>query len=86
MTTLTDRYVWAAARTLPEAQRAEFDRELRERIGDAIDALVETGRIARRRRAHGARRARRPGRARRELRRPARCSSSGRGTTSPGGA
>ena len=44
MTTLTDRYVWAAARTLPEAQRAEFDRELRERIGDATDALVETGR------------------------------------------
>ena len=35
MTTLTDRYVWAAARTLPESQRAEFDRELRERIGDA---------------------------------------------------
>ena len=44
MTTLTDRYVWAAARTLPDAQRAEFDRELRERIGDATDALVETGR------------------------------------------
>jgi hypothetical protein len=43
MTSLTDRYVWAAARTLPEAQRAEFDRELRERIGDATDALVETG-------------------------------------------
>jgi hypothetical protein len=44
MTTLTDRYVWAAARTLPEAQRAEFERELRERLGDATDALVETGR------------------------------------------
>ena len=44
MTTLTDRYVWAAARTLPEAQRAEFERELRERIGDASDALVDTGR------------------------------------------
>lgn len=43
MTSLTDRYVWAAARTLPETQRAEFDRELRERIGDATDALVETG-------------------------------------------
>ncbi|MBM7829937.1 hypothetical protein JOE59_000642 [Agromyces cerinus] len=43
MTSLTDRYVWAAARTLPEAQRAEFERELRERIGDASDALVETG-------------------------------------------
>ncbi|KRC60548.1 hypothetical protein ASE14_05955 [Agromyces sp. Root81] len=43
MTTLTDRYVWAAARTLPETQRADFDRELRERIGDATDALVEAG-------------------------------------------
>lgn len=42
--TLTDRYVWAAARTLPEAQRAEFERELRERIGDQIDALVDHGR------------------------------------------
>lgn len=43
MTTLTDRYVWAAARSLPEAQRAEFGRELRERIDDAIDARVERG-------------------------------------------
>ena len=43
MTTLTDRYVWAAARTLPETQRAEFGRELRERIGDVIDARVERG-------------------------------------------
>ncbi|WP_022894071.1 permease prefix domain 1-containing protein [Agromyces subbeticus] len=43
MTILTDRYMWAAARTLPEAQRAEFDRELRERIGDATDALIEAG-------------------------------------------
>lgn len=45
MTTLTDRYVWAAARTLPEAQRAEFGRELRERIGDVIDAHVERGAV-----------------------------------------
>ena len=43
MTTLTDRYVWAAARSVPESQRAEFDRELRERIGDASDALVGAG-------------------------------------------
>jgi hypothetical protein len=43
-TTLTDRYVWAAARTIPEAQRPEFDRELRERIGDQIDGLVDHGR------------------------------------------
>ena len=44
MTTLTDRYVWAAARSVPDAQRPEFGRELRERIGDASDALIEQGR------------------------------------------
>ncbi|MDR6904732.1 hypothetical protein J2X63_000418 [Agromyces sp. 3263] len=44
MTTLTDRYVWAAARSVPEAQRTELERELRERIGDETDALVEGGR------------------------------------------
>ncbi|GAA1847528.1 permease prefix domain 1-containing protein [Agromyces salentinus] len=43
MTTLTDRYVWGAVRTVPERQRAELDRELRERIGDAVDAQVEAG-------------------------------------------
>ncbi|QAY74647.1 hypothetical protein ET445_16230 [Agromyces protaetiae] len=42
--TLTDRYVWAVTRNVPDAQRADLDRELRERIGDSIDALVETGR------------------------------------------
>ncbi|UOE44416.1 permease prefix domain 1-containing protein [Agromyces larvae] len=40
---LTDRYVWAAARNVPEAQRADLQRELRERIGDAVDALVDQG-------------------------------------------
>ncbi|MGI9821702.1 permease prefix domain 1-containing protein [Agromyces sp. Marseille-Q5079] len=40
---LTDRYVWAAVRTAPEHQRAELDRELRERIGDATDAHVDAG-------------------------------------------
>lgn len=40
---LTDRYVWAAVRTVPEHQRAELDRELRERIGDATDAHIEAG-------------------------------------------
>jgi hypothetical protein len=43
MTTLTDRYVWAATRSLPEAQRDELGRELQERIGDAIDARIESG-------------------------------------------
>jgi hypothetical protein len=40
---LTDRYVHAAARSVPEAQRPEVARELRERIGDEIDARVEQG-------------------------------------------
>ncbi|UOQ89924.1 permease prefix domain 1-containing protein [Agromyces endophyticus] len=42
-TSLTDRYVWAAGRSVPEAQRDELERELRERIGDATDALVDEG-------------------------------------------
>lgn len=41
--TLTDRYVYAAARSVPESQRSEVSRELRERIGDEIDARVEQG-------------------------------------------
>lgn len=41
--TLTDRYVYAAARTVPEGQRSEVERELRERIGDETDALIEQG-------------------------------------------
>ncbi|WP_127792836.1 permease prefix domain 1-containing protein [Agromyces sp. LHK192] len=40
---LTDRYVWAAVRTARPAQRTELDRELRERIGDDIDARIEQG-------------------------------------------
>lgn len=43
MTTLADRYVWAAARSVPEAQRPELERELRERIGDAIDGHIARG-------------------------------------------
>lgn len=43
MTSLTDRYIWAAGRSVPETQREEFGRELRERIGDAMDARVESG-------------------------------------------
>ncbi|WP_394551053.1 permease prefix domain 1-containing protein [Agromyces sp. MMS24-JH15] len=42
--TLTDRYVWAAARSVAESHRADLERELRERIGDETDALVEQGR------------------------------------------
>ncbi|WP_353809188.1 permease prefix domain 1-containing protein [Agromyces sp. SYSU T00194] len=43
MTTLTDRYVQATARYLPERQRAELARELRERIGDRRDAMIDEG-------------------------------------------
>jgi hypothetical protein len=41
--TLTDRYVWAVLRSLPEAQRADIEKELRASIADAIDARVENG-------------------------------------------
>ena len=41
--TLTDRYVWAVQRSLPEAQRADIDRELRGTIADTIDAKIEAG-------------------------------------------
>ncbi|WP_210506071.1 permease prefix domain 1-containing protein [Naasia sp. SYSU D00057] len=43
MTTLTDRYVYAALRSLPEEKRADIDRELRASIEDAVDARVEEG-------------------------------------------
>ncbi|MBZ2195593.1 hypothetical protein [Occultella gossypii] len=41
--TLTDRYLFAAARSVPETQRTEFRSELAERIGDSIDAKVDAG-------------------------------------------
>lgn len=44
--TLTDRYVHAAVRTVPERQRSEFDRELRERIGDEVEARLASGESA----------------------------------------
>ena len=71
MTTLTDRYVWAATRSVPDsaahrsrARAARAHRRRDRRPG-------RDGTRARRRRADGPRRARRPGRPRRELRRPA---------------
>jgi hypothetical protein len=45
-TSLTDRYVWAVLRSLPEGQRADIDRELRATIADTIDAKVESGTAA----------------------------------------
>lgn len=41
--TLTDRYVWAVQRSLPEAQRADIDRELRGTIADTVDAKIASG-------------------------------------------
>lgn len=37
MSTLTDRYVWAVARLLPEHQRGDIERELRELIAETVD-------------------------------------------------
>lgn len=42
-TDLTDRYVWAVVRSLPEDQRDEVGRELRASIEDALDVRVESG-------------------------------------------
>lgn len=41
--TLTDRYLHAFVRVVPEAQRATIDAEVRERIADAIDARMADG-------------------------------------------
>jgi len=41
--TPTDRYIWAVQRSLPEAQRADIDRELRGTIADTIDGKRESG-------------------------------------------
>ncbi|GAA1777637.1 permease prefix domain 1-containing protein [Agromyces lapidis] len=43
MTELTDRYLFAATRSLPAAQREELSRDLAERIADTIDARVDSG-------------------------------------------
>ncbi len=51
-TSLTDRYVAAAMRTVPEKQRDDLGTELRASIDDQIDARVENGE------PHGGRRAR----------------------------
>ena len=43
MTTLTDRYVAAVLRSVPERSRADIERELRASIGDALDARTANG-------------------------------------------
>ena len=41
--TLTDRYVWAVLKSLPESKRTDNDRELRASIADDVDARVAAG-------------------------------------------
>ncbi len=43
MTTLTDRYVHATLRSVPEGQRAEIGAELRASIADMVDGRVAAG-------------------------------------------
>lgn len=40
---LTDRYVWAVLKSLPESKRVDIDRELRGSIADDVDARVASG-------------------------------------------
>ena len=46
MSTLTDRYVFAALRSIPEAQRGDIERELRGSITDDVEARMEGGQPA----------------------------------------
>jgi len=43
MTTLTDRYVWAVVRAVPQDQRADIERELRASIADDVEARIADG-------------------------------------------
>jgi hypothetical protein len=43
---LTDRYVAAVLRSLPEDKRADIEKELRASIADAVDARLENGEAA----------------------------------------
>lgn len=43
MNTLTDRYIAAALRPIPERQRADIERELRASVEDAVEARVAAG-------------------------------------------
>ncbi|WP_434994934.1 permease prefix domain 1-containing protein [Arthrobacter sp. Ld5] len=43
MTTLTDRYVWAAVRTVPEPQRPGLEPEIRELVEESVRARVAAG-------------------------------------------
>jgi len=41
-TDLTDRYIWAVVRLLPEARRDDLDAELRSLVADMVDARLDT--------------------------------------------
>jgi hypothetical protein len=43
MSTLTDRYVWAVIREVPQHQRTELEREVRALVADAIEARTAGG-------------------------------------------
>jgi hypothetical protein len=43
VTSLTDRYVWAAVRTVPERQRTDLEPEIRELVAESIDARRAAG-------------------------------------------
>ncbi|MFC0678493.1 permease prefix domain 1-containing protein [Lysobacter korlensis] len=43
MTTLTDRYVAAVLRGVPEKQRTDVEQELRASVADAVDGMLEQG-------------------------------------------
>ncbi len=45
-TELTDRYIWAVVRSLPEDQREEVGRELRASIEDAVETRLDAGESA----------------------------------------
>jgi hypothetical protein len=43
MTTLTDRYVWAVLRSIPEGQRPDLEPEIRALVADAVEAHGASG-------------------------------------------
>lgn len=48
MTTLTDRYVWAVTRHLPEAQRGDIAEELRTTVADMVEGADDPSEVAER--------------------------------------
>lgn len=43
MSTLSERYIWAVTRSIPEKQRTEIEPELAELIADSVEAQIESG-------------------------------------------